>query len=54
MIGGEESVAAAAPDELASMPAAELLDVCDKCGARAVVYSEGCATCHACGRSDCG
>ena len=36
------------------MPAAELLDVCDQCGARAVVYSEGCATCHACGRSDCG
>lgn len=36
------------------MPAAELLDACVHCGARAVVYSEGCATCYACGRSDCG
>ncbi|MDO8616229.1 MAG: adenosylcobalamin-dependent ribonucleoside-diphosphate reductase [Dehalococcoidia bacterium] len=36
------------------MPAQELLDVCIHCGARAVVYQEGCATCHACGRSDCG
>jgi len=41
------------PEE-GTMPAAELLDVCDTCGARAVIYSEGCATCHACGRSDCG
>lgn len=37
-----------------SVPAAELLDVCIHCGARAVIYSEGCSTCHACGRSDCG
>lgn len=36
------------------MPATDLLDVCVHCGARAVIYSEGCSTCHACGRSDCG
>ena len=41
-------------DKTEIMPAAELLDVCVHCGARAVVYSEGCATCHACGKSDCG
>ena len=41
-------------DQAALMPAAELLDVCLHCGAKAVVYSEGCATCHACGKSDCG
>ncbi|MBZ0268048.1 adenosylcobalamin-dependent ribonucleoside-diphosphate reductase [bacterium] len=36
------------------MPAQDLMDICDQCGARAVIYAEGCATCHACGRSDCG
>lgn len=34
--------------------ASDLHDVCDSCGAKAVVYKEGCATCEACGRSDCG
>ncbi len=46
------TMAQALPAE--TMPAAELLDVCVHCGARAVIYSEGCATCHACGKSDCG
>lgn len=35
-------------------PTADLLAVCEQCGARAVLYSEGCSTCRACGRSDCG
>lgn len=45
-------VQSAPPDGV--MPAQEMLDICESCGARAVIYSEGCATCHACGKSDCG
>lgn len=57
MVGAEEDLGvkvSATSDPLDLMPAQELLDVCDHCGARAVVYQEGCATCHACGKSDCG
>lgn len=55
MIAADVMIAPApAQVQAESMPAAELLDVCYGCGARAVIYSEGCATCHACGKSDCG
>lgn len=37
-----------------TMPATEIYDVCNSCGARAVIYQEGCAECRACGKSDCG
>lgn len=36
------------------MSLADIADICAHCGARAVIYAEGCATCHACGKSDCG
>jgi ribonucleoside-diphosphate reductase alpha chain len=51
---GEGEAPLVPPQAAPLMPVAEMLDVCDRCGARAVVYSEGCATCHACGHSDCG
>lgn len=54
MIAADEVVVAAPVVELPPPPPTELLDVCYHCGARAVTYAEGCATCHACGRSDCG
>lgn len=44
----------AQPAEDEPVLAAEFLAVCEQCGARAVIYSEGCSTCRACGRSDCG
>lgn len=40
--------------DAATIPATDLLDVCDACGARAVVYQSGCSECRACGKSDCG
>lgn len=52
MISPEAIDAALSREEL--MPSTDLLDVCIHCGARAVVYSEGCSTCYACGKSDCG
>lgn len=45
---------AAQPIEDEPVLASEFLAVCEQCGARAVIYSEGCSTCRACGRSDCG
>jgi ribonucleoside-diphosphate reductase alpha chain len=57
MIEADESfVPAPAPvaEPASTMPATEIYDVCDHCGARAVIYQEGCAECRACGRSDCG
>lgn len=57
LMGGGEQLAPeradpAPPPEAAPAPA--MLAVCDQCGARAVVYSQGCSTCLACGKSDCG
>lgn len=55
MIAPDDAIAADMLAEASpTMPAADLLDVCYSCGAKAVIYAEGCASCHACGRSDCG
>lgn len=62
LIGSGEELVSEQPDDpvIASgasdavPPPLGNLAVCDKCGARAVVYSEGCSTCLACGASDCG
>jgi len=56
MMGIDEALVAqeGGQKKVETMPAQDLLDVCAHCGARAVIYSEGCATCHACGASDCG
>lgn len=40
-------------DKPAKLDVHQVGDICPECGAAAVVYTEGCARCYACGYSEC-